>query len=187
MANTYKWRYLKPGSSAPNYDYLHDADPPVDADLLADANRVKAGQDFTARPAGETQVLEARNLLPQTGVTTPPTSATVTASSFEVRARTSINFDRLNKEGCTTKGKLYVQAYADASATGEVRIYNQTDGVQLALISFSETSATVKSADLASIPSSGIKVLTLEIRRPTGSGSLKFIIDTASIDFTRES
>ena len=98
-----------------------------------------------------------------------------------------MNFDLFNKSGTILKGKLYVSGYVDSGVTGEVRLYNVTDGQTLGTISFSEVyPPTLKSVALSNLPSSGTKQISFEMKRTAGTGQSEQWVDVAAVDFYLE-
>lgn len=136
---------------------------------------------------GQVQVLEHFNMLPQPGESGPPADAASTSASFEVRAKVLVDFDRFNLSSTTLSGQLISRAYVSGGGTpsGEIRLYNATDGAQLALISVTELVSTTKSTALSSIPASGKKSIEVQIRRiPVGA---MIVVRSAAFDLVEVS
>jgi len=128
----------------------------------------------------QVQVLQWFHLLPQPGASGTPNNATQNGTTYEARARFLFNFDRLNRQGTTLSGNMYARAMVSAN-NGDIRLYNVTDGVQLAVINFTELTMTSKLQALASIPTTGLKVVEVQFRRNGVGGTLT--CEAASADF----
>lgn len=130
---------------------------------------------------GQVQLLQWFHLLPQPASSSTPASATESSPAYAAKARFLFNFDRLNLSGTTRSGQLYVRGMV-ASNNGDVRIFNVTDGVEMAVISFTELVMTTKSVVILSgvIPISGIKVCEIQLRK-AGAGVIT--VESSSCDF----
>lgn len=120
------------------------------------------------------------HLLPQPASSGTPSTASESGVSYVTKARFVFNFDRLNIADTILGGKLYARGMVPAG-NGDIRLFNVTDSVEFAVINFTESSFTTKSADLSSLPASGIKVCEVQMRKVAGAGTLS--IETASCDF----
>ena len=134
--------------------------------------------------AGVTQSIVWFHLLPQPASSGTPSDASSTASAYESKARFLFNFDRLNVPGTTLSGKFYVRGRVN-SGNGDVRLLNVTNGVELAVVNFTETSETTKEASLSGVPTSGIKLVEIQMRRNTLGTTITVV--SASTDFVLNS
>ena len=121
------------------------------------------------------------HLLPQPASSGTPANAQEGSPSYAAKARFIFNFDRLNIPNTTLSGKIYARAYLGSAGSGDVRLYNVTDATELGVINYTETSATTKEATLSSIPTSGTKIIEVQVRKASGPGNT--IVETASCDF----
>jgi hypothetical protein len=138
------------------------------------------GLPYTGSQSGGVQTVVWFHLLPQPASSGSPSDASEGGVSFASKARFLFNFDRLNLSGTTLSGKIYARGRTP-SGNSDIRLFNVTDAVQLGIINFTETVDTTKSADLASLPASGTKLVEVQMRRTSGAGN--FIIVSSSCDF----
>jgi len=138
------------------------------------------GFPYTGSQSGGVQSIVWFHLLPQPASSGSPSNATEGGTSYAAKARFLFNFARLNLSGTTLSGKLYANGRTP-STSSDIRLYNVTDGVELGVINYTETVDTTKEVVLASLPTSGTKIVEVQMRRPTGPGN--FVIVSASCDF----
>jgi len=131
------------------------------------------------RASGEIVKLEAFTFLPQPGANGSVTAASTTSATPQVKARTILDFSRWQGSGLTVVGKFYVFGYVASGVTGTATFKNITDNTTLATLTFTETVPTLKTADLANIPTSGVKVVEVQMYR---SGAGAFTVDSAAVD-----
>ena len=103
-------------------------------------------------------------------------------TSFVVKWRSLINFARFNLPETSLQGTLYVRGFVD-SGTGEIRLRNVTDATTFTTISYTELVNTTKQQGLSSLPSTGVKIVELQMRNTAGG---KFTVDTADFDMFQE-
>jgi hypothetical protein len=130
---------------------------------------------------GQVQLLQWFHLLPQPASSSTPASATESSPNYAAKARFLFNFARLDLSGTTRSGQLYVRGMV-ASQNGDVRVFNVTDNVEMAVINFTELVMTTKSVVILSgdIPTSGIKVCEIQMRK-VGAGVIT--VESSSCDF----
>ena len=120
-------------------------------------------------------------LLPSATALGTPDEPQTTSSTFSVKNQMMLDFGSLAAGGSTLSGTFSVLCRCSEGSSGEVRLFNVTDAQALATISVTETTDTVKSAALTNIPASGIKMVTVEMKRVSGLGADKLFIGTASL------
>lgn len=132
--------------------------------------------------SSQVQIFQWFHLLPQPASSGTPSNATSTSSSYSSKARFLFDFGRLNLSGTSLSGKMYVNGYVSgAGLSGNIRLYNVTDGIEMGLITYTETAATIKTVALTSIPTSGIKIVEIQMRRITPGTTITVV--SASADF----
>lgn len=131
----------------------------------------------------QVQILQWFQLLPQPASSGTPVNADSTSAAYEAKARFLFNFARLNIQGTTLSGNMYVRARitGGGSPNGDIRVYNVTDGQQLGVINFTEGAFTTKTQALANIPTTGVKVVEIQMRRNVVGSTLA--CEAASCDF----
>jgi hypothetical protein len=138
------------------------------------------GLPYTGAQSGGVQTVVWFHLLPQPASSGSPSDASEGGASFASKARFLFNFDRLNLSGTTLSGKLYARGRTP-SGNSDIRLYNVTDAVELGIINYTETVDTSKSTNLSSLPTSGLKLVEVQMRRTSGASN--FIIVSSSCDF----
>lgn len=159
---------------------LHAVATPSAAGFMSAADKSKIDN---VNLSGEVQVFDSQHLLPAAGTSAAPVAASTASSTYEVRARTIVSFDRLNQSGTTSAGKLYVYGRVD-TANGDVQLWNATDATELGAVNFTETVNTLKPVTLSNLPATGDKVIELRIRGNTGA---TITVEAASFDLVRVS
>ena len=147
-----------------------------DPGTLSAADKVKLDN---TNVEGDIQNLDAINFIPQPASSGAVTETTEGSSSYSAKARCLYNFSKLVRSGATVSGTMYVRASVP-SGSGYVRVYNVTDGQEMAAINFTETSATTKSAALTNIPPSGVKLMEIQMRK-SGSGVITCVACTVDL------
>lgn len=105
---------------------------------------------------------------------------TVANGNYEARWRGFVDFSRFAKTVSSPAGKLLVSGKVN-SGNADIRVFNESDGVELAVINFTETDFTLKTAAFANVAAlTGYKKITLEMRRNM-PGTI-FSIDLASVE-----
>lgn len=122
-------------------------------------------------------------IIPEVDPYNPPNDSQETSGTWVVKARRLLDFTAMKRDGTTFTGTMITHGKCDSGVTGEVRLYNETDAQQLGLISYTETSYTNKSAALSNVPTSGVKLITIEMRRTVGSGASKVYVRAATVNF----
>lgn len=138
------------------------------------------------RISGENQFVVHINLIPASATGAGPSAASETGAAYVVKQRTYVDFDLFDLSDTTIKGKLDCRGFVpNLSSNGDIRVFNATDGVELGAINFTETTPTQKSVALSSIPTSGLKLIELQMRKNAGTGG-GFDIGTAGLTFYAE-
>jgi hypothetical protein len=109
---------------------------------------------------------------------------TTTSSTFVLLATQYVDAARLNVTGLIAEFiQRTVGLVSAAGVEGEIRIYDVTNAVQLALATYVETVPTLKSVNGAvNLPTSGIIQIELQYRRSVGAGANSFTVNFANVD-----
>jgi len=137
-------------------------------------------QEIIVAVPTEVQTINTINVLPQPATNGTVGNATTTSTAYEVKARFVLDFATLAQQGTTATGRMHCRAYINAN-NGDVRFYNVTDDVEMVVINFTETSATTKSGNMSTLPTTGVKIVECQARRNGVTGTLN--IEAASADF----
>lgn len=155
---------------------------PAVAGTLSAADKQKINDLETA---GAVLAMVWFHLLPQPASSGTPANAVETGAPYAVKARFLFDFTRLNIPNTVLSGKLYARGFV-TFGNGDIQLFNVTDGVEMGVINYSELEATNKtSAPLTPIPTSGLKMIEVRLRKVAGAGPLT--IETASADFVLSS
>ena len=143
------------------------------------------GATVVTLTSGEVTDLMMHHLIPAgTSGTNTFLAVEESSTSFVIKARVEVNFARFNRSGTTLKGTLYARLRVDnAASVGTIRLFNETDGVELGNITTSSTTNVELSIALSSLPSTGVKCITCEMKNDIGA---KITVETADFDLFQE-
>lgn len=149
------------------------------------AKKIEAKQiaGILATAPGDAVLYETQKSFPTPKESGTVAAATTSSGTYEVKDRYLLRRDKFIRVDCTFAGILFVRGKVPATRNGDVRLFNETDSVELGTIHFTETTYTLKSVVLTSLPSSGDKIITFDMRMNT-AGSLD--VDLAVAEFRAE-